>query len=160
MIALLLTTLACHVGGAAPFVTPDQRCTPGAYATLAPVVSTDSPAVRERKERTAACTHKARPPLPPLDRTWILRSYGVPGWSGHDGELDHRVPFFLGGTTDRRNIWPEVGRIPNTKDQLEFYVFDRVCKRQPHPMRVSTARHLFFGDWPEVGARFHLWPAP
>lgn len=130
MLALALATMACHVGGHVPFVRPDNVCTPGRY---------------ERLSRQQVCTHKERPALSEADRRWILTRYGVPGWSGRDGELDHRVPFFLGGTTDRRNIWPEPERVPNTKDRLEFYIYARVCVR--HTMRVRTARLIFLADW-------------
>lgn len=141
MLAVLLAAAVCHAGGQAPFVTPDPVCTPGAY---------------ERLSRTQVCTHKPRPPLPSSERRWILVSYGVPRWSGRDGELDHRVPFFLGGTTDRANIWPEVGRIPNAKDILEFYVYRRVCLASPYPMRVGTARALFTADWVAAFRKYRL----
>jgi len=132
ILAAILATAACHVGGHAPYVTPDNTCTPGSYTRLT---------------RQQACTPKTRPTLPAADRRWIVTRYGVPNWTGKDGELDHRVPFFLGGNTNRRNIWPEVGSIPNTKDRLEFYVHRRVCDRKPYPMRVTTAVRLFLADW-------------
>src|SRR6186997_710708 len=125
MIATLLTTLAmCHTLGAAPMVAPDNGCTPGAY---------------DRITLTQACVSKARPALPAADRRRILARYGVPNWTGADGELDHRQPFFLGGRTNVANIWPERGTIPNPKDKLEAYVYRRVCHGSPHPMRIRTA---------------------
>lgn len=139
VIATLLMVAACHVGGHAPLVTPDNACTPGSYTRLT---------------RAQACTSKDRPSLPAADRRWIVSRYGVPGWSGVNGELDHRVPFFLGGNTNRRNIWPEVGSIPNAKDSLEFYVRRRVCVT--HTMRVRTAVRLFLSNWVQAYSYYGL----
>lgn len=136
MIATLLTIAACHVGGHAPFVTPDNVCTGGAY---------------HRLTVTQVCTSKDRPDLPAAERRAILANYGVPSWTGMSGEIDHRVPFYLGGTTDRRNLWPEpwapgeyVHR-QNAKDRLEDYTRARICVQ--HTMRVRTAIRIFLGNW-------------
>jgi hypothetical protein len=88
-----------------------------------------------------------RPSLPAAERRAILSNYGVPTFNGTTGELDHRQPLALGGTTDRRNVWAEVGPIPNPKDRLEAYVFRRVCKSLPHPMSLRTAHAIFAGNW-------------
>lgn len=128
----------CHVSRWHHLPGPDNAwdCTPGAFASLT---------------RAEACKSKDRPTLHAADRREVLREYGVPGWSGADGELDHRVPFFLGGLTTPANIWPERGPIPNAKDRLEALgkgsVYDRVCRGRPHWMRVRTARRIFLGDW-------------
>jgi hypothetical protein len=139
MIAAILAAAACHVGGQAPFVRPDNDCTPGAFKNLT---------------LGQACVHKKRPSLPAAERRFILTSYGVPNWSGQDGELDHRVPFSFGGTADRANIWPEAGSIPNTKDKLEFYIHERVC--HDGTMRLRTARAIFLGDWVAAYRRYHV----
>jgi hypothetical protein len=89
MLAVVLAAAVCHIGGQVPFLRPDDDCTPGAFDPLT---------------RAQACRHNERPSLAAADRRFILASYGVPGFSGGDGELDHRVPFSLGGTTDRANI--------------------------------------------------------
>ena len=67
--------------------------------------------------------------------------YGFTSWSGKTGELDHRIPFFLGGETNVSNLWPETGPIPNRKDALECYVRDRICVKAT--MRVRTAVRSF-----------------
>jgi hypothetical protein len=141
MIAALLAAAACNVSGTPPFVRPDPICTPGAY---------------EHLSRPEVCTHKPRPPLPSAERRWILVSYGIPDWTGRDGEIDHRVAFFLGGTTDRRNLWPQIGRVPNAKDALEAYTYRRVCTSRPYPMRVGTARAIFMGDWVVALRKYRL----
>jgi len=139
MLAAILATAACHVGGHAPFLRPDETCTPGAFRSL-PLAQ--------------VCRHKERPSLPAAQRRFILVSYGVPSFGGDDGELDHRVPFFLGGTTDRRNMWPEAGPRPNPKDDLETYVRQRVCMKRT--MRLGTARALFEADWVAAYRRYRI----
>jgi hypothetical protein len=133
VIATILALAVCHVGGHAPYVTPDNACTGGAY---------------HRLTVAQVCTSKDRPYLPVAERRAILTNYGVPGWTGASGEIDHRVPFYLGGTTDRRNLWPQVGSIPNVKDRLENYTRVRVCVR--HTMRVRTAIRIFLSDWTQA----------
>jgi len=139
MLAAILAAAACQVGGHAPFLRPDDRCTPGAYRAL-PLAE--------------VCTHKERPRLPSAERRFILTGYGVPSFNGTDGELDHRVPFFLGGTTDRANIWPEAGTRPNPKDDLEEYVRARVCVKRT--MRPSTARRIFKTNWVTAYRRYGI----
>jgi hypothetical protein len=117
---------------------PDPTCTPGSTRNL---------------DRAHTCHSKTRPDLPDATRTRILRDYGVPHWTGHDGELDHLVPFFAGGRTNAQNVWPEPGGIPNAKDRLELYVYDRVCRDRT--MTPRYARHLFApGDWRDAYRRY------
>jgi hypothetical protein len=134
---------SCTVSDAGGLPGPDSSagCTPGSF---------------ERLSKAAVCRSKRRPDTPASVRHAVLTSYGVPSWTGRDGEIDHRVPFFLGGLTDRANLWPERGAIPNEKDRLESYVYRRVCQREPSAMRVATARGLFLGDWRRAYRRYHL----
>jgi hypothetical protein len=76
--------------------------------------------------------------------------YGIPAasWSGASGELDHRQPFFAGGTTDPANVWPERGPATgNPKDALENYARRRLCTGRPHPMSLRTVHIIFAGNW-------------
>jgi hypothetical protein len=143
MIATLLATAACQVIGTGAFTLPDKSCTPGAYTKLTPA---------------QVCKPNVRPHLSSADRRWIVTSYGVPSWSGDDGELDHLVSLDLGGKTNRDNIWTQRevdidddGDKDNPKDRLEQYAHDRLCigriPRQPRTLRVSTAVRWFLGDW-------------
>jgi hypothetical protein len=117
----------------------DRRvsCTPGRYALLT---------------RAQACTSKDRPSLSAADRRAILAKYGVPGWSGRDGELDHMVPFWAGGRTNAANVWPEPGTIPNLKDRLENYAYRAVCLDRT--MSLQQVRRVFRGDWRVYYRRF------
>jgi hypothetical protein len=127
----------CHIGGSGNFVRPDDKCTPGSFDALS---------------RGQACVHKTRPRLSYAAKLAIVRAYGFRHWSGRDGEIDHRVPFFLGGRTDASNLWPETGGLPNTKDDLEFKVYDLVCKTGT--MTVNAARGIFLSDWTTAYARY------
>lgn len=127
-------TPTCKIFGKAPFTTPDnsKSCTPGAFTRLS---------------HQQVCASKNRPSLTASTRRTVLSNYGVPNWTGANGEIDHRIPVFLGGLTVARNLWPESGSIPNPKDALEFRVFRRVCFGDPVKMRVKTARRIFLSNW-------------
>jgi hypothetical protein len=96
--------------------------------------------------------HKDRPAVPAAVRSEVLARYGVTSWSGKTGEIDHRVPFFLGGQTNVSNLWPEAGPIPNRKEALERYVRDRICVQGT--MRVRTAVRIFLPDWVTYSRRY------
>jgi hypothetical protein len=129
VIALLA---ACTILGAGNFTAPDNGCTPGSY---------------DRLTRAQVCTPRDRPSLPAADRRAVLGEYGVPGWTGADGELDHRVPVFLGGRTVEDNIWPERGPCRTGRTGSSSRTYRRVCFRDPYPLRVRTARRIFLNDW-------------
>lgn len=134
VLAALALAAPCSTTGTPPFVAPSNICTPGAFV---------------RKTKTDVCDGQTvRPSLPAAERRAILSNYGVPTFNGATGELDHRQPLALGGTTDRRNIWPQIEVAGfNPKDRLEGYVFRRVCKSLPHPMSLHTAHAIFAGNW-------------
>jgi hypothetical protein len=144
IVELLAAAAICHAGGSGEFTTPDSQpdCTPGSHVTLT---------------HQEACTPKDRPSLPDSVRREVLTEYGVPNWTGRDGEIDHRVPWFLTHDSRPENLWPEPGTIPNRKDRLEFYVYRRVCKGVPHAMRVRTADRIFLRDWRTA---YHQYIAP
>jgi hypothetical protein len=130
----------CHAQGTAPFTAPDNGCTPGAFV---------------HKTKADVCDGKTeRPRLPSAEERFIERSYGFAVFTGSTGELDHRIPLVFGGTTDRRNIWPEVGSRPNPKDRLEDLLYRRVCTGVPHRMRLSTAIRIFQADWRPAYTRY------
>lgn len=132
---------SCH-HSTSVFGAPDNACTPGAYVRLS---------------RAAVCSPKDRLDLPVAEHRRLLSEYGVPGWTAANGEIDHRVPVFLGGLTVRANLWPESGPDPrkgeNPKDRLERLVRRRVCGSSTRflpalaTMRVRTAIRLFLADW-------------
>jgi hypothetical protein len=133
----------CHVRYSHGLPGPDNAgsCTPGAFTVLT---------------RAQACDGTDRPTLRAAVKREVLTEYRVPNWTGADGEIDHRLPVFLGGLTTPANLWPEPGAIPNRKDRLEFYVYRRVCFSDPAPMRVRTARRVFLGLWQAYYFHFGL----
>src|SRR3954471_23536648 len=127
MIVALLAAAACHTHGVPPFTVPDRACTPGA-----PVLP-----------RARACTPTDRGSTPAAVRRAVLSEYGVPGWTGKDGEIDHLVPWFLTHDSSENNLWPQRGYAQ--KDRLEDYVYRRICVK--HTMRPQTAAAMFRSDW-------------
>lgn len=142
---------SCRIVGSGAFTAPDNSCTPGRWAIRG---------ASEARRREFVCSSKPRPGLSVFERRRLLSEYGVTGWTGKDGELDHRVPLFLGGLTVEDNLWPQRGGIPNRKDRLEQVVRRRVCDGEPHPMRVRTAVRLFLADWRHAYAALVLAARP
>lgn len=117
-----LTSGQCHLTEAAdgePL--PDPGCTPGAV----------DPAVTQATIKTTICktgwTTTVRPSVADSGR-WKRISeadYGDP--AGFVGEFDHLVPLELGGANSTSNLWPEPGKIPNSKDRVESRLRSEVC---------------------------------
>lgn len=126
----------CELVGRGRMTGPDEDCTPGRQAGSLSV--------------KVVCRHRDRADVRDL-RKEIISDYGL---SDFHGELDHRVPHFLGGTDTKANLWPEPGRIPNAKDRLEFYVHDRVCNDRTMTPRYAVK--LFLGDWRTAYRRYGL----
>jgi hypothetical protein len=139
------TSDQCELQGTGTMVIP--TCTPGDGAT-----------VNEHIACTAALHPRTEPST--LLRHRVFRTYHVP-YSQHDlYEVDHRIPVFLRGKTDIKNLWPErnqaheVGFIHNPKDALEQYVYRHVCSN--HDMTVDQALDIFNGDWREAYQQYHI----
>lgn len=66
--------------------------------------------------RRQACTPRLHPrePVSTALRREIITSYGYDR-TKFRGEIDHRVPVFLLGHSNRQNLWPETAAIPNPK---------------------------------------------
>jgi hypothetical protein len=73
-----------------------------------------------------------------------MAAYGD-GGSPHDYEYDHLVPLELGGApNDPRNMWPEPGKTPNRKDELENRLRELVCSGS---LGLEAARDAIATDW-------------
>jgi hypothetical protein len=55
-----------------------------------------------------------------------------------------------GATNDARNLWPEPGRIPNPKDELERRLNRLVCA---HRLSLASAQQEIASDWVAVYRR-------
>jgi hypothetical protein len=86
--------------------------------------------------------------IAPAVRQAVLRDYGMDGLSESDYELDYLITPELGGSSDRRNLWPERygARMWNArvKDQLELLLPSLVCRGA---VDLSTAPRDIAVDW-------------
>jgi hypothetical protein len=137
---------SCHARGRGLFSLPDPRCTSGAI----------SPAVTQANIHSTICrsgyTKTVRPPesVTEREKEVSLAAYGDSG-PLHDYEYDHSVPLELGGASnDPRNLWPEPGRTPNPKDELENRLREMVCDGE---MSLATAQWQIASDWVKVYRR-------
>jgi hypothetical protein len=118
--------------------TPDPTCTPGAI----------DPAVTQQNIATTICrsgyTATVRPSTGQTDKVkaQMYKAYGIPG--GTTSELDHLVSLELGGANDVKNLWPEVGSLPNPKDKVENALHRAVCSGK---VTLAAAQHAIATDW-------------
>lgn len=86
--------------------------------------------------------------IAPAVRQAVLRDYGMDGLPDSDYELDYLITPELGGSSDRRNLWPERygARVWNAhvKDQLESLLPSLVCRGA---VDLSTAQRDIAVDW-------------
>jgi hypothetical protein len=134
---------SCHAIGSGRFSRPDPHCTPGA---LNPQVTQ---ATIGRTICTPSWTSTVRPPesVTAREKAASMAAYG-----DHRSlsfyEYDHFIPLELGGATnDRRNLWPEPGGSPNSKDVVEDKVNREVCDGK---MTLGRARRAIATDWVEL----------
>jgi hypothetical protein len=90
----------------------------------------------------------AKEEIAPAVRQAVLRDYGMDGLPDSDYELDYLITPELGGSSDRRNLWPERygARVWNArvKDQLELLLPSLVCRGA---VDLSTAQREIAVDW-------------
>jgi hypothetical protein len=129
----------CHVRNEGGQVLPDPGCTPGAL----------NPDVTQDNITTTICqsgwTDTVRPPVS-VTNQWkaaSARSYGLSPQV--KGEYDHLVALELGGAPlDPRNLWMELGTIPNPKDAVEGTLKRAVCA---HRITLAAAQNAIAADW-------------
>jgi hypothetical protein len=54
------------------------------------------------------------------------------------------VSLELGGANDVKNLWPEVGSLPNPKDKVENALHRAVCSGK---VTLAAAQHAIATDW-------------
>lgn len=118
---------------------PDRHCNPGGI----------DPAVTQANIASTICvpgyTEGVRPPESQTEDfkfNEAYPAYGVP--SAATGELDHLIPLELGGDNDAANLWPEAGKLPNPKDDVENALHDAVCSGQ---VSLARARRAIAANW-------------
>ena len=78
----------------------------------------------------------------------MLRDYGMEGLAEAEYELDYLITPELGGSSDRRNLWPEryQSRVWNAlvKDELERLLPTLVCRGA---IDLATAQRDIASNW-------------
>jgi len=143
--ATVLAAGSCHRGGTDTEPTPDPRCTPGAT----------NPAVTPETIGQTICksgwTKTIRPPASYTDRLKReqIAAYGYPDTNPADYEEDHLISLELGGApSDPKNLWPEPGASPNSKDRVENAAHQAVCN---HKMPLAEVQQRIATDWVGLG---------
>lgn len=128
---------------------PDPVCTPGAT----------NPAVTQDNIGSTICARGWARTVRP-DRVWSVRmkteamtAYGIPESQRPVVELDHLIPLELGGSSDPRNVWPEVSDMPgagwhNRKDVVENELNHAVCSGR---ISLVDAQRRLVTDWTTAG---------
>lgn len=131
---------SCHARGSGTFSLPDPRCTPGAISAAVTQADIGSTICR------SGYTARVRPPesVTEPEKRASLAAYG--GHRPlHSYEYDHLVPLELGGApNDPRNLWPELGASPNTKDAVEDQLRREVCNGR---MTLGQAQRAIARNW-------------
>lgn len=128
--AIPLRSHPCHsVAGL-----PDPKCTPGVVRTT---------------DRNVICTQKTSDIRPGSGYTSKLKKEQMKqyGFKGDPSlyEEDHLIPLELGGDPiDPKNLWPEPGASPNTKDKVENWLHRKVCAGVFTPQQAQRG---IASDW-------------
>ena len=130
----------CHETGLGLFKLPDPDCTPGAR----------NPQVKQSTLTQTICqpgyTKTVRPPsqITRAEKMLSMAAYGQT-LPASRYEYDHLISLQLGGApNDARNLWPELGPVPNQKDKLETRLKKMVCA---HQIRLITAQRKIATNW-------------
>jgi hypothetical protein len=122
-------------------VLPDPKLTPGA------VLTTD---MRDVCTPGWASAHRH---VTAADRRAVLAAYGMSGVPADSIELDHSISLQLGGSNDRRNLWPQWyhprgSRHPElgayAKDSVENWLHKKVCAGE---VALPDVQRVIAADW-------------
>jgi hypothetical protein len=121
---------------------PDPNCTPG---SIDPTVTQDN---IYQTICSSGYTQTIRPPVTYTNKLKLQQivDYGYTDTDPKDYEEDHLISLELGGNpTDPKNLWPEPGSSPNTKDTIENLCHKKICSGQ---ISLSDAQHQIATHWP------------
>lgn len=118
---------------------PDPGCTPGSIMF----------GVSEKNIKSTICKRGWTATIrPPASQTRYAKYHvAYPAYhvkSSAVSELDHLVPLELGGSNDITNLWPELGKQPNSKDAVENAINHAVCA---HKVSLAAAQQAIASDW-------------
>jgi hypothetical protein len=137
----------CHTTGSGTQILQDPSCTPGGI----------DPKVTQSNLASTICksgyTSTVRPPSSQTGKAKRAQyvAYGVP--DGTTSELDHLVSLELGGNNDIANLWPEIGKLPNSKDKVENDLHRAVCSGK---VKLADAQRAIATDWRTAEHQFAL----
>lgn len=153
----------CHARRAADGLPlPDPRCTPGAVDSAVTQANLGSTVCRP------GYASSVRPPLAFTEPAKLasMAAYGAPG-PASAYEYDHLVPLELGGSSDLRNLWPELDsgspsafdsgtpRGRNAKDGVEDRLHAAVCAGE---VPLAAAQRAIAADWTTAEAELGVRP--
>jgi hypothetical protein len=142
--SITLTRCRSRAGGQLP----DPRCTPGSVDPAVTQANIDSTICR------SGYTEGVRPPGSQTTRAKYEVAYPAYHIPGQDkSELDHLISLELGGSNDITNLWPEVGPLPNPKDNVENALHRAVCDGR---VRLRAAQRAIAINWRTAEARLGL----
>ncbi len=128
----------CHTDG----ILPDPNCTPGAI---------DVNVTQENLFQTICVKGYTATVRPSVNYTNKLKrqqiiDYGYTDTNMRDYEEDHLISLELGGSpSDPKNLWPEPGASPNSKDKIENICHQKVCSGQ---ISLNEAQKQISTNWP------------
>ncbi len=157
IVAVLLTARALRTGPRTEFprgAAVDRDALP--ISSLTPGATEDVTA-----EQLCGAGPRAATTTDPGIRADVLRDYGMAQVPEHEYELDYLITPQLGGTNDRRNLWPEryTDRTWNAKvkDQLEDLLPSLVCEGK---VDLRTAQRDLAGNWVEAYKKYFKTQTP
>jgi hypothetical protein len=119
------------------------------HATLRPIAYLTPGATRPITAADLCATRRAATrAIPARVRQAVLRDYSMERVPAHDYELDYLITPELGGSDDRRNLWPERYSSDSwnarVKDELEELLPKLVCAGT---LPLETAQRDMATDW-------------
>jgi hypothetical protein len=123
---------------------------PGSPHTGARPIAYLTPGATRRVAATDLCAMKSATTrrISPQVRQAVIRDYNMDRVPAHDYELDYLITPELGGSDDRRNLWPErySSDVWNArvKDELERLLPNLVCAGT---LPLATAQRDMATDW-------------
>lgn len=122
-----------------------------------------TPGATERVTADDLCAGRgpSKRAVAPAVRQAVLHDYGMEHLPDAEYELDYLITPELGGSSDRRNLWPERygSRIWNArvKDQLEVLLPQMVCDGR---LELATAQRDIAADWIAAYKKYFNTKAP
>jgi hypothetical protein len=132
------------------FVSSRSGPTPlGRHATVRPIAYLTPGATRPVAVADLCATRRTAPrALPARVRQAVIRDYSMERVPAHDYELDYLITPELGGSDDRRNLWPERYSSDSwnarVKDELEELLPKLVCAGT---LPLEIAQRDMATDW-------------